>query len=46
MKPILGITPLWMLPGYMDGITQAGEIPFIFPSLFLYNEMNPPLQNQ
>ena len=42
MKPIIGITPLWdeekeslwMLPGYTDGITQAGGIPFIFPSLF------------
>lgn len=39
MKPIIGITPLWdeekdslwMLPGYLDGITQAGGIPFIFP---------------
>ena len=39
MKPIVGIMPLWdetknsiwMLPGYMDGITQAGAIPIIFP---------------
>lgn len=39
MKPIVGIMPLWddekdsiwMLPGYMDGIGQAGAIPIIFP---------------
>ena len=39
MKPIVGIMPLWdeeknsiwMLPGYMDGIAQAGAIPIIFP---------------
>ena len=39
MKPIVGIMPLWdeakdsiwMLPGYMDGITQAGALPIIFP---------------
>ena len=38
-KPIVGVMPLWdekkdsiwMLPGYMDGISQAGAIPFIFP---------------
>ena len=38
-KPIVGVMPLWddekdsiwMLPGYMDGINQAGAIPFIFP---------------
>ena len=39
MKKIIGVMPLWddeknsiwMLPGYMDGIKQAGGIPFIFP---------------
>ena len=38
-KPIVGVMPLWddekdsiwMLPGYMDGISQAGAIPVIFP---------------
>ncbi len=39
MKHIVGVMPLWddekdsiwMLPGYMDGIRQAGGIPIIFP---------------
>lgn len=39
MKPIVGITPLfdevkdsiWMLPGYMEGIRDAGGIPIILP---------------
>lgn len=39
MKPIVGIMPLWddekdsiwMLPGYMEGISQAGATPIIFP---------------
>lgn len=39
MKPIIGVMPLWdddkqsiwMLPGYMDGIQQAGGSPIIFP---------------
>lgn len=39
MKPIVGVMPLWdeekdsiwMLPGYMDGISQAGAIPVILP---------------
>ena len=39
MKPIIGIIPLfddekdslWMLPGYLDGISQAGGIPIVFP---------------
>ena len=38
-KPIIGLVPLfddekdslWMLPGYMDGITEAGGIPIILP---------------
>ena len=37
MKPVIGIVPLidevkeciWMLPGYMDGITEAGGLPII-----------------
>ena len=39
MKPMIGVMPLWddeknsiwMLPGYMDGVHQAGGIPVIFP---------------
>lgn len=39
MKPLVGVMPLWddkkesiwMLPGYMDGIIQAGALPIIFP---------------
>ena len=39
MKPIIGVMPLWddekesiwMLPGYLTGIEQAGGIPVIFP---------------
>ena len=39
MKPKIGLVPLvdekkdslWMLPGYMDGITEAGGIPIMFP---------------
>ncbi len=39
LKPVIGVMPLWdeqrdslwMLPGYMDGIHQAGGIPVIFP---------------
>lgn len=38
-KPIIGVVPLvdierdslWMLPGYMDGITEAGGLPVILP---------------
>ncbi len=39
MKPVIGITPLydvekssiWMLPGYMEGIAQAGGTPIVLP---------------
>ena len=39
MKPVIGVMPLWdnekdsiwMLPGYLDGISQAGGLPVIFP---------------
>ncbi len=39
MKPIIGVMPLWddekesiwMLPGYVDGILQAGGLPVILP---------------
>ena len=39
LKPVIGVMPLWddkkesiwMLPGYMDGISQAGGTPVIFP---------------
>lgn len=41
VKPKIGVMPLWddektsiwMLPGYMDGIIQAGGTPIIFPFL-------------
>lgn len=41
MKPVIGIVPLideekesiWMLPGYMDGITEAGGLPIILPMI-------------
>jgi putative glutamine amidotransferase len=39
MKPIVGVMPLWddeknniwMRPGYMNGISQAGGLPIVFP---------------
>ena len=39
MRPVIGLIPLvdeekdsfWMLPGYMDGITEAGGIPVMLP---------------
>lgn len=39
MKPVVGVVPLWddkmksiwMLPNYLDGIREAGGIPFVFP---------------
>lgn len=39
MKSIIGVMPLWddekesiwMLPGYIEGIKEAGGLPFIFP---------------
>lgn len=39
MKKVIGVMPLWddekeslwMLPGYPDGIREAGGLPFIFP---------------
>ena len=38
-RPIIGITPLfdyerdslWLLPGYMDGIEEAGGLPILLP---------------
>jgi putative glutamine amidotransferase len=38
-KPLIGVVPLWdetkdsiwMLPGYMDGIQNAGGIPLMLP---------------
>ena len=38
-KPVVGVMPLWdekkdsiwMLPGYLEGISQAGAVPVIFP---------------
>ena len=48
MKPIVGVMPLWdekkdsmwMLPGYLEGISQAGGIPIIFPFLSNEQELN------
>lgn len=39
MRPVIGVIPLydekkdslWMLPGYFDGITEAGGMPLMFP---------------
>ena len=39
MKPLVGVMPLWddekesiwMLPGYLDGLEEAGATPIIFP---------------
>ena len=39
MRPVIGVMPLWddkkdsvwMLPGYLDGVTEAGGLPVIFP---------------
>lgn len=39
MRPVVGVVPLWddekesiwMLPGYLDGISEAGAIPITFP---------------
>ena len=47
MKPIVGVMPLWadekdslwMLPGYLDGISQAGGLPIIFPFTEDENEL-------
>lgn len=38
-KPVIGVMPLWdeekdsiwMLPGYLEGVRQAGGLPVIFP---------------
>ena len=38
-KPIIGVTPLfdrgrdsyWMLPGYLEGLEQAGAVPIVLP---------------
>jgi putative glutamine amidotransferase len=48
LKPIIGVTPLfdekkdslWMLPGYMEGIRQAGGIPIILPLEMTDEELN------
>ena len=39
MKPLIGVIPLWdekkdsvwMLPGYLDGLRQAGALPLVLP---------------
>ena len=48
MKPVIGILPLWdddkdslwMLPGYMNGIRQAGALPLMLPLTEDRNEIN------
>ena len=38
-KPIIGVIPLydeekesiWMLPGYLEGLSEAGAIPVVLP---------------
>ena len=45
MNKVIGVMPLWddeknsiwMLPGYMEGIKQAGGLPFIFPDSLAVN---------
>ncbi|MCR5799806.1 MAG: gamma-glutamyl-gamma-aminobutyrate hydrolase family protein [Lachnospiraceae bacterium] len=47
MKPIIGIMPLWddeknsiwMLPGYLDGISRAGGVSIILPLLTERNDL-------
>ena len=47
-KPLIGVVPLWdetkdsywMLPGYMDGLTQAGGLPIILPLTDDQNEIH------
>ena len=42
MAPVIGVMPLyddekesiWMLPGYMDAVTEAGGIPIMLPLRF------------
>ena len=39
MRPVIGVSPLidekrnsiWMLPGYVDALAQAGGLPVIIP---------------
>ncbi len=46
-KPLIGVMPLWdekkdsiwMLPGYLDGLLEAGAIPFIFPFAFAERDL-------
>lgn len=48
MKPVVGVMPLWdeekesiwMLPGYMDGVSRAGATPIIFPFSSDEDEIN------
>ena len=48
MKPVIGLLPLWdddkdslwMLPGYMDGIRQAGALPLMLPLTEDRDEIN------
>ncbi len=48
MKPLIGVTPLfdedknsiWMLPGYMNGISEAGGLPIILPLEMKNDEFN------
>lgn len=47
MRPIIGVTPLWddeknsiwMLPGYLDAIREAGAIPITLPLVATYEDI-------
>ena len=47
-KPVIGVMPLydekmdsiWMLPGYLNGIYDAGAIPIILPMNLKKDEVN------
>jgi len=52
-RPIIGITPLfdyerdslWLLPGYMDGIEEAGGLPIMLGRWGAGGPADPPAAN-
>lgn len=48
-KPIIGVTPLfdrerdsyWMLPGYLEGLEQAGALPIVLPLPEALDDLTP-----
>ena len=48
MKPIVGVMPLWdddkeslwMMPGYLEGLEEAGAVPIIFPLIEYKEELS------